>query len=64
MDDLKDVFKRYYTAGLLPQENKTVYDLFKYKKVNVLLKDYKSGEVLTDLKGLEFPETILRMHAI
>lgn len=56
MDDLKDVFKRYYTAGLLPQENKTVYDLFKYKKVNVLLKDYKSGEVLTDLKDLEFPE--------
>ncbi|MBU3206164.1 vitamin B12-dependent ribonucleotide reductase [Clostridium algidicarnis] len=55
MESIKDVFKRYYTKSLEKDSTKTVYDLFQWKKVNVLLKDHKSGKVLTDMKDLEFP---------
>lgn len=34
----------------------TVYDLFEWKKVDVLLKNYKTGEPIVDMKDLEFPE--------
>ncbi|MEW8955955.1 vitamin B12-dependent ribonucleotide reductase [Clostridium sp.] len=55
MKSIKDVFKRYYTKELENNKKKTVYDLFKWKKIDVLLKDHKSGKVLTDMKDLEFP---------
>ena len=50
------MFKRYYTLELETAEDKTVYDLFKWKSVDVFLKDHKSGKVLVDMKDLEFPE--------
>ncbi|MDR1533152.1 MAG: vitamin B12-dependent ribonucleotide reductase [Clostridiales bacterium] len=34
----------------------TVYDLFKWKTVDVKLRNYATGEVITDMSGLEFPE--------
>lgn len=55
MDDLKILFKRYYTKKLEKDKTKTVYDLFKWKKVNVKLIDQKTHKVLTDMKDLEFP---------
>ena len=42
MKSVKDLFKRYYTSELAASEGKTVYDLFKWKTVDVFLKDNKS----------------------
>ncbi|MBP2032264.1 ribonucleoside-diphosphate reductase alpha chain [Clostridium algifaecis] len=56
MNSIKDIFKRYYTKILEKDKSKTVYDLFKWKKVDVFLKDQKSNKVLVDIKDLEFPE--------
>ncbi len=56
MKSINDLFKRYYTKGLESDSDKTVYDLFKWKKTDVFLKDHKSGQVLIDMKDLEFPE--------
>lgn len=55
MAQLNDLFKRYYTKELEKNKSKTVYDLFKWKKVDVLLKDHKTGKTLTEMKDLEFP---------
>ena len=46
---------RHFTKNL-ENTNKTVYDLFKWKKVDVLLKNYSSGKIITDMQSLEFPE--------
>ncbi len=54
--DIKDLFKRYYTKELENNKDKTVYDLFNWVKTDVLLKNYKTGEVIVDMKDLEFPE--------
>lgn len=56
MDSINDIFKRYYTNILEKGKSKTVYDLFKWKKVDVFLKDHKTNRVLVDMKDLEFPE--------
>ncbi|MCT8978000.1 vitamin B12-dependent ribonucleotide reductase [Clostridium sp. CX1] len=56
MDSIKSLFKRYYTKELEIHSDKTVYDLFKWKKVDVFLKDHKTDKVLVDMKELEFPE--------
>ncbi len=56
MNFIKDIFKRYYTKSLEKDVSKTVYDLFKWKKVDVFLKDHKTNKVLVDMKDLEFPE--------
>lgn len=50
------IIKRYYTNELDLNKSLTVYDLFKWKKVDVTLKDYKTGNTLVDMRGLEFPE--------
>ncbi|MDP4089058.1 MAG: vitamin B12-dependent ribonucleotide reductase [Bacillota bacterium] len=55
MENIKELFIRYYTKELDENKDKTVYDLFQWKKVDVLLKDYKSGKILLDMKELEFP---------
>ena len=55
MADIHSLFKRYYTKELEKIKSKSVYDLFKWKKVDVLLKDYKTGNILTHMKDLEFP---------
>lgn len=56
MKDLNDLFQRYYTKELEKDRSKTVYDLFKWKTVDVDLKDYKTGDTLVHMENLEFPE--------
>ncbi len=56
IDSIHKLIKRYYTKDLEKNSNLTVYDLFKWKKVDVFLKDHKSGKVLVDMKELEFPD--------
>lgn len=53
---IKSLFKRVYTKELENDKNKTVYDLFNWKTVDVFLKDYKTSKVIVDMKELEFPE--------
>ena len=55
MSNLEELFRRYYTEELEGRDDLSVYDLFEWSKRDVLLQDYKSGKVLTDMKGLEFP---------
>lgn len=57
MNHLAQLIRRYYTRELAGQNEKTVYDLFRWSKRDVLLTDYKTGRVLCDMKGLEFPES-------
>ncbi len=47
---------RYYTKAL-EKSNKTVYDLFKWKLVNVKLTNYKTGATIVNMENLEFPES-------
>lgn len=54
MSVMSPFIKRHFTKALNEREG-TVFDLFEWKHCDVLLKDYKSGRVLTDLKNLEFP---------
>lgn len=56
MESLSKLFVRYFTKELEKDSSKNVYDLFKWKTVDVFLKDHKTGKVLVDMKGLEFPE--------
>ncbi|MEK6266372.1 MAG: vitamin B12-dependent ribonucleotide reductase [Clostridium sp.] len=56
MTELKNLIKRFYTKELEKDKTKTVFDLFKWKKVDVILKDHKTNKILVDMKGLEFPE--------
>jgi ribonucleoside-diphosphate reductase alpha chain len=56
MDHINQLFKRIYTKELANNNDKSVYDLFKWKKTDVFMKDYKTGKVLVDMKDLEFPE--------
>lgn len=51
---LKDIVVRRFTKGL-EGTDRTVYDLFDWKKVDVKLTDYKTGRVLTDMPNVEFP---------
>lgn len=44
---------RIFTKGL--KESSSVYDMFEWKKVDVVLKDYSSGNTIADMKNLEFP---------
>ncbi len=55
MDSIKSLFKRIYTKELALEKDKTVYDLFKWKKVDVFLKDHKTNKIIIDMKDLEFP---------
>lgn len=57
MNHLANHIRRYYTKELTGQNKKTVFDLFHWVKRDVLLTDYKTGRVLCDMKGLEFPES-------
>jgi len=56
LDSIHELFKRHYTKELETAEDKTVYDLFNWKTVDVFLKDHKTGKILVDMKELEFPE--------
>lgn len=47
--------KRYYTSALEGTGDKTVYELFEWSTRDVLLRDYHTGKVLTEMRGLWFP---------
>ena len=46
---------RLFTKELI-NSDKSVYDLFQWKKVDVKLTNYSTGEILTDMRDLDFPE--------
>ncbi|MFW6015308.1 MAG: vitamin B12-dependent ribonucleotide reductase [bacterium] len=52
---LNNLIKRYYTKELEKDKNKTVYNLFDWKKVNVSIKDIKTQKVIFEANDLEFP---------
>ncbi len=54
MKELKDVFKRVFTKEL-EQSEKTVYDLFQWQVVDVTLNNFQTGEIIFEMKDLEFP---------
>lgn len=57
MTELKDLFVRHYTKELEENNSIAVYDLFKWKNVDVTLKDYKTGNTIIHMENLEFPES-------
>ncbi|HZJ68529.1 MAG TPA: vitamin B12-dependent ribonucleotide reductase [Candidatus Eisenbacteria bacterium] len=52
---LSDLIERKFTKELEENSEKTVYDLFEWEKRDVVLTDYKTGEILTEMRNLEFP---------
>jgi ribonucleoside-diphosphate reductase alpha chain len=54
MHNIDSIIKRIFTKQL-EGSKKTVYDLFEYKTVDVIMNNWKTGEVILDMKGLEFP---------
>lgn len=56
INSIHNIIQRHFTKKLEINKDLTVYDLFKWKKVDVFLKDYKTDKVLVDMKDLEFPE--------
>ena len=36
--------------------SQAVYSLFEWKKVDIVLKDYSTGDIIVNMQGLEFPE--------
>lgn len=56
MNSISNIFKRYFTTELEKDNSKTVYDLFTWKKVDVILKDHKTGKIIINMKNLEFPK--------
>ncbi|AFA48744.1 vitamin B12-dependent ribonucleotide reductase large subunit NrdJ [Acetobacterium woodii DSM 1030] len=55
MKELNQLFKRVFTKEL-ENTDKTVYDLFQWQTVDVSLKNYQTGEIIYEMKDLEFPE--------
>lgn len=53
-----DLVQRVFTTALDAPESagKTVYDLFSWTERDVVVTDYKTGGVLCEMHGLEFPE--------
>jgi len=52
---LEDLIIRRFTRGLEGKPELTVYDLFEYKTVDVVLKDWQTGKIICDMRNLEFP---------
>ncbi len=55
MSGLDNIIKRRFTREL-DISDKSVYDLFEYKLVDVHMKNWKTGKTIVDMKGLEFPK--------
>lgn len=55
MADLYNIITRYFTKEL-DYSNKTVFDLFTWKTVEVKIVDYKTNKVIFSRDNLEFPE--------
>ena len=54
MSKIDTIIKRHFTKELA-DSNKTVYDLFEYKTIDVQMRNWKTGELIVDMKQLEFP---------
>jgi len=52
--ELDKRISRHYTKNIKPGQS--VYDLFRWKTVNVRLTNHATGDVIVDMEGLEFPE--------
>jgi ribonucleotide reductase alpha subunit len=48
--------KRYYTKDFTMRHHVNVYNIFKWKKVDVIIKNDQTGEIIFEGKDLEFPE--------
>lgn len=55
MRRIDDLIVRRFTKELEVDSTKTVYDLFKWKTVDVILKDYRTNQIICDMRDLEFP---------
>jgi ribonucleoside-diphosphate reductase alpha chain len=55
MPALPSLLVRHFTKELEQNPDRTVYDLFAWDRSDVLIKDHKTGRVLTDMRDLEFP---------
>ncbi|NMA83993.1 MAG: vitamin B12-dependent ribonucleotide reductase [Epulopiscium sp.] len=55
MMELSNLIIRHFTTELEKELDRTVYDLFEWKQVDVYLKDYSTGKIIFDMKNLEFP---------
>lgn len=55
MDILDKLITRYFTKEL-ENSDKTVFDLFSWKVVNVEIMDYKTNRIIFSRSNLEFPE--------
>ena len=51
---ISDLFMRHFT-GDLANGTKTVYDLFEWQTVDVVMTNYRTGETLLEMNDLEFP---------
>ncbi len=51
--NLSDLIKRHYSNDL--KDGQTVYDLFQWKQVDVVLKNHSTGDTITEMCNLEFP---------
>lgn len=51
MNSLNDVIKRRYT-----KDNVDVYDMFSWKRVDVIMTNWKTQEKIVDMPQVEFPE--------
>lgn len=54
--EIKDLIQRRFTKELTLNDEMCVYDLFKWKKVDILIKNYSTDETICDIKDAEFPE--------
>lgn len=55
MKKIDDLIVRRFTKELGVNSNETVYDLFEWKTVDVILKDYRTNQIICDMRDLEFP---------
>ncbi len=55
MGMLQDLFVRRFTKALETAPDKTVFDLFEWKTLDVFIKDYKKNKIICDMKDVEFP---------
>ncbi|MBE6038198.1 MAG: vitamin B12-dependent ribonucleotide reductase [Anaerofustis stercorihominis] len=55
MSELKNILQRKYTTCLQDDKTKTVYDLFEYEKIDAKIVDHSTGDVIVDMRDLEFP---------
>jgi ribonucleoside-diphosphate reductase alpha chain len=51
---LNQLFKRVFTREL-ENSNKTVYDLFDWQIIDVMMKNYQTNEIIFEMNELEFP---------